>query len=63
MLSIMKSPYTEVIDNVLINFFFIKQKDKLLYKYVWKYKSAKEVTESHLGGPLGLETYIKTKPG
>ena len=49
----------EIIDDALINFLLIKQKDEPLYEYVRRFKTAKEVVESHLGGPIEFSKYIK----
>ena len=49
----------EIIDNALVNFLLLKQKDEPLYKYVSRFKTAKEIVESHLGGPIMFSKYIK----
>ena len=49
----------EIIDDALINFLLTKQKDEPLYEYVRRFKTAKEVVESHLGGPIEFSKYIK----
>ena len=50
----------EMIDDVLLNFLLLKQKDEPLYEYVRKFKKAKEITELHIGGPTVFSKYIKT---
>ena len=50
----------EIIDDVVIHFLLLKQKDDPLHEYVKKFKTAKEVAESHLGGPIILLKYMKT---
>ena len=50
----------EIIDDALIHFLLLKQKDDPLHEYVKKFKTAKEVAELHLGGPIILLKYMKT---
>ena len=49
----------EIIDNALIHFLLLKQKDDPLHEYVKKFKTAKEVAELHIGGPIILSKYMK----
>ena len=49
----------EIIDNALIHFLLLKQKDDPLHEYVKKFKTAKEVAECHIGGPIILSKYMK----
>ena len=44
----------EIIDNSLTHFLLTKQKDEELHKYTKRFKSSKQVLESHLGGPIKL---------
>ena len=39
----------EVVDDALVHLLLIKQREEPLYKYVRKFKTAKEVLESHVG--------------
>ena len=48
----------EIIDNSLMNFLLTKQKDKELHKYTKRFKSSKQVLESHLGGPIKFTKYV-----
>ena len=49
----------EVIDNAIVHFLLIKQKEDPLYEYIRKFKTAKEVLESHIGGPIILTKVVK----
>ena len=49
----------EILDGTLINFLLLKQKDD---KYVMKFKKAKKIAESHLGGPIKFTKFIKNNP-
>ena len=49
----------EVIDDALVHFLLLKQRKEPLYKYVRKFKRAKEVLESHVGDPIILTKIIK----
>ena len=50
----------EITDATMIHFLLLKHKDDPLHEYVKKLKTAKEVAESHLGGPIILSKYMKT---
>ena len=50
----------EVIDNALVHFLLMKQREELLYDYVRKFKTAKEVLESHVGDPIILTKTSKS---
>ena len=49
----------EIVDDALVNFSLLKQKDEPLYKYVRKFKTANEIVESHLGRPIIFSKYVK----
>ena len=50
----------EIINDALIHFLLLKQKEDPLHEYVKKFKTAKEVAELHIGGPIILSKYLKT---
>ena len=50
----------EVIDDALVHFLMIKQREDPLYEYIRKFKTAKEILELHLGDPIILTKIIKT---
>ena len=57
----------EIIDNSLTHFLLTRQKDEELHEYTKRFKSSKQVLESHLGGPIklskivyGMDTYNST---
>ena len=50
----------EIIDDALIHFLLLKKKEDPLHEYIKKFKTAKEVAELHLGGPIILSKYLKT---
>ena len=47
----------EIIDNSLTHFLLTKQKDKELHKYMKRFKSSKQVLESHLGDSIKFTKY------
>ena len=49
----------EIIDIALVNFLVLKQKDEPLYEYARRFKTAKEIVEPHVGGPVEFTKYIK----
>ena len=49
----------EIIDDALVNFLLLKQKDGPLYKYFRRFKTANAIVESHLGGPIMFSKYIQ----
>ena len=53
----------EILDNSLTTFLLIKQNDDELHEYVKRFKLAKQVLESHLGGLVKFTKYIKQLPG
>ena len=48
----------EIINNSLTHFLLTKQKDKELHQYTKRFKSSKQVLESHLGSPIKFTKYI-----
>ena len=50
----------EIINNTLIHFLLLRQKEDPLHENVKKFKTAKEVAKSHLGEPIILSKYLKT---
>ena len=50
----------EIINNSLTHFLLTKQKDKELHKYTKRFKSSKQVLESHLGGPIKLTKLVSS---
>ena len=48
----------EIIDNSLMHFLLIKQKDKELHQYMKRFKSSKQVLKLHLGSPIKFTKYI-----
>ena len=60
MLSYQETKYeVQIIDETLIHFLLLKQKDEPLHEYAKRFKFAKEKVESHLGGPIKLDKFIK----
>ena len=53
----------EVIEDALVHFLLIKQREEPLYDYVRKFKTAKEVLESHMRDPIILTKIIKSLEG
>ena len=49
----------EIIDNALVKFQLLKQKDEPLYQYARRFKTAKEIVESHVGATIEFTKYIK----
>ena len=50
----------KIITESIKNFFFTRQKDtESLQEYTRRFKSAKEIMESHIGGPIKLDKYIE----
>ena len=50
----------KIITESMKNFFFTRQKDtESLQEYTRRFKSAKEIMESHIGGPIRLDKYIE----
>ena len=60
-LNLQETTYSmEIIDDTIVHFLLMKQKEESLHKYIKKFKTAKEATELHLGGPIILTKYMKT---
>ena len=50
----------EIINNSLTHFLLTKQKDEELHEYTKRFKSSKQVLESHLGGPIKLTKLVSS---
>ena len=47
-----------MIDNSLTHFLLTKPKNEELHEYMKRFKSSKQVLESHLGGPIKFTKYV-----
>ena len=48
----------KMLDTSLTTFLLTKQRDDEIHEYNWRFKSAKQVLESHLGGSIRLTKYV-----